>query len=277
MGKAAIDGDKYLTIYTDPFGLPIYDSPFRLKRAVFALCQEGEITVDVDFVHYSVRKNDFMLLAPGQLLQGRKFSDDFQGFSFAISRELTDEKRVDMQDVLPLFFYLQDTPMTHITDEEMELLSEYLYLLQKKSIDDTNYYRRELVHNLIRAFLFELSNILRSRAILQNKKKSRKEIQFEEFLLILQKHFKEKRTVLFYADKVGLSPKHLSRVIKEVSNKSVPEWIDGFVIMEAKSLLKDSRMTIEQVSIELNFANQSFFGRYFKHHTGMTPSEYRNS
>ena len=78
----------------------------------------------------------------------------------------------------------------------------------------------------------------------------------------------------YYAGKMFLTPKHLSTVVKEVSGKTAGEWIDSLVILEAKALLKSSEQSIQEIADELHFANQSFFGKYFKHHTGMSPKEY---
>ena len=81
----------------------------------------------------------------------------------------------------------------------------------------------------------------------------------------------------FYADQLCLSPKYLSRLIKEVSGKSAPEWIDAYVMLEAKHLLKYTDISIKEIVFKLNFSNQTVFYKYFKAHTGMTPTEYRNS
>ena len=88
---------------------------------------------------------------------------------------------------------------------------------------------------------------------------------------------RSERSVKFYADQLCLTPKHLSGVVKEVSGKTVGEWIDELVILEAKALLNSSSMNIQEIADRLNFANQSFFGKYFKHYTGMSPKEYRKS
>lgn len=80
----------------------------------------------------------------------------------------------------------------------------------------------------------------------------------------------------FYADQLHITPKYLSSVIKEVSGRSAVEWIDRYVILEAKALLRYSGLSIQEIAYELNFSTQSFFGKYFKHHTGMSPSEYKS-
>jgi AraC-like DNA-binding protein len=97
----------------------------------------------------------------------------------------------------------------------------------------------------------------------------------EKFLDLVQTHYKEQRELSFYADKLCLTPKHLSKVIKKVSGTTANEWIDNHVTLEAQALLKSTDMTVQQVSEELNFPSQSFFGKYFKRCTGMSPSEYK--
>ena len=114
-----------------------------------------------------------------------------------------------------------------------------------------------------------------------NKEKSeplthREEI-FHQFLRLLFRHYKKERTIKFYAGKLLLSPSHLSKVINEVSPKSVSQWIDEMVIMSAKAMLKSSDMTVAQIAEELNFANPSFFGTFFKKRTNLTPLQYKQS
>jgi YesN/AraC family two-component response regulator len=91
----------------------------------------------------------------------------------------------------------------------------------------------------------------------------------------VQTHYREQRGLDFYADKLCITPKHLSKVIKAISDKPANDWIDEHVVLEAKALLKSTNMTIEQISDELNFPSQSFFGKYFKRVTGMSPKEYK--
>ncbi len=100
---------------------------------------------------------------------------------------------------------------------------------------------------------------------------------FSQFIKALSKNYQTERTVAAYADMLFLTPKHLSGVIKEVSGKTPGEWIDQRVILEAKALLKSSDMNIQQIAEQLHFTNQSFFGKYFRHHVGMSPKEYRRS
>ena len=109
----------------------------------------------------------------------------------------------------------------------------------------------------------------------EEEKKSKQEVLLEDFLDFVQKHYKEERSVEFYADKLCLTPKYLSTVIRQTSGKTAGEWIDEYVVLEAKALLKSTKMTIQQISEELNFPSQSFFGKYFKRLSGVSPKEYK--
>ena len=100
---------------------------------------------------------------------------------------------------------------------------------------------------------------------------------FEQFIKLVSIHHTSHRNVTFYADKLCLTPKYLSKLIKNATGKSAPEWIDSFVILDAKNMLKYSNDTIKEIVYRLNFPNQSVFYKFFKARTGMTPSEYRKS
>ena len=107
--------------------------------------------------------------------------------------------------------------------------------------------------------------------------RTRQEEIFQRFISEVETYYRRERSVKFYADLLCISPKYLSSVIYKVSQKLAGEWIDAYVILEAKTLLKSERLTVQQISERLNFPNQSFFGKFFKRCSGMSPKEYMNS
>ena len=102
----------------------------------------------------------------------------------------------------------------------------------------------------------------------------RKEQIFRDFLTLLEQHFTQERSISFYADRLCLTPKYLSTIVKEVSGKHGMQWIDDYVALEAKALLREGTMSVKQVSDKLNFPSQSMFGRFFKKMTGYSPKQY---
>ena len=105
---------------------------------------------------------------------------------------------------------------------------------------------------------------------------NRSRVTFDNFIRLVSENYTKYRNVGFYADQLCLTPKYLSKVVKNFSGKSAPDWIDAYVILEAKNLLKYSDLAIKEIVYRLNFPNQSVFYKFFKTRTGITPSQYRN-
>ena len=97
----------------------------------------------------------------------------------------------------------------------------------------------------------------------------------KQFLELVKSNFRQERQLKFYSDKMCITSRYLSRVVKECTGSSASDWIERYVVLEARALLKSTNMTIQQVSDELNFPSQTFFGKYFKRRVGMSPKEYR--
>lgn len=126
------------------------------------------------------------------------------------------------------------------------------------------------------SLFYEIYGIYLQRNIQVKDSESLQEEQFRQFMHLVSEYCKQERSVTFYAGKMCLSSKHLSAVVKKVSGRTAGEWIDSLVVLEAKVLLKSSDASIQEIAEELHFANQSFFGKYFKQHAGMSPKAYRN-
>ena len=140
-------------------------------------------------------------------------------------------------------------------------------------------YKREALLSLLSSMFYMLMGVWRKRGASAEaeSQSSRSKLIFDRFIKLVSEYHTQYRNVGFYADKLCLTPKYLSKLIKTATGKSAPEWIDQYVILEAKNLLKYSGVTIKEIVFKLNFPNQSVFYKFFKARTGMTPTEYRNS
>ncbi len=134
-----------------------------------------------------------------------------------------------------------------------------------------------MVGNTIYSLFLTIENVLSNTPdpVLQQSYKNRPREMVEAFIHHLTINYKEERTVKFYAQKLCLNPKYFSAMMKKITGQTAAEVIDIFVILEIKKRLQYSSNSIQQIGIEFNFKSQSFFGRYFKKHTGLSPSEYR--
>ncbi|MDR1631918.1 MAG: helix-turn-helix domain-containing protein [Dysgonamonadaceae bacterium] len=266
-------GEDFIMV-DDISKVPFFDYPTKVDEAVATICLKGYAEGSVDLKPCCYAANDFIIIMPGQILQYTYRSDDFSALLIVMSRRFTENIELSMKDVIPVFLYLRTNPVIHLSDAEMTHLQGYYHILKRTTQQTSNPYRMEMLRLLSQAFFYGINNFnhLREEYTIQKDKKDK---LFDSFYRLILQHYKDSREVSFYAGKLCLTPKHLSVVIKKMTGKSAFEWINDYVILEAKSRLRATNMTIQQISEELNFPNQSFFGKYFKRMTGMSPKSYR--
>lgn len=271
--------DNDIALFDSESVVSLYSGPSKLEVLTVGLCLEGNGAFNINLREFELLPGRMVIALPNQIIEHRRFTPGFKGIFFAVSKNLL-ETLPKVGNVLSLFFFLKDYPCFDLSGREQEIIQEYHAFIRKRLKNKEDMYRREVVMGLMQGFFFELCNIFKNHAPTGGaavKNKSRKEYIFERFYETLIESYQSERSVKFYADQLCLTPKHLSGVVKEVSGKTVGEWVDELVILEAKALLNSSSMNIQEIADRLNFANQSFFGKYFKHYTGMSPKDYRKS
>jgi YesN/AraC family two-component response regulator len=210
---------------------------------------------------------------PDQILEHTSRSDDFFGYMNAMSKKFADNLLPNAQEQLPLFLSVRNKPVIELDKEGLEGMVSYYNMLKRIVKVKENPHRLEVARYLTLAFFFGIGSSIHKTD--SGKKSTHYEKLTEKFMNLVQAHYKKERSLEYYADLLYLTPKHLAKVIKETTNKTANDWIDEHVILEAKALLKSTNMTAQQISEELNFSDQSFFGKYFKRHTGMSPRAYK--
>lgn len=152
-----------------------------------------------------------------------------------------------------------------------------LLLHQKDVAGEEHPFRKEVIHHSFNLFMFEMGALFKKYRQNEIVKLTRKEELLMSFIKILAQHFKEERSVQYYADLLFVTPKHLTKTVKEITGKTCGEFIDEMVISEAKILLDDPNMSVGNVADALHFSDQFFFSKFFKNHTSINPSEYKSS
>lgn len=173
-----------------------------------------------------------------------------------------------------------DDPVLRLNDREMSQMLRYYSLIFSVLNDNFNHQlNRHIVSSLTTAIFYQVTLFLYKRLEMNHidNASSRRTSYVEDFLRLVHINYMRERSVSFYANKLFISPKYLSLLVKEVTGRTAARWIDFFVIMEAKNLLRYSGKNVQQVAYALNFTNQSSFGKYFKHLTGMSPTDYQKS
>lgn len=254
----------------------LFRYPCRLDAVVIALCTEGEARATINLKVCDVSPNTIVVSLPENIISIDRVGDDFRGHIILVSLDFMREARIDLKDTISVYIHLKNHPALGISPEAAEHLQKFYDLIRECADDAQSPFRNEVVKGLVGAFLYKCCEQLNNLPLDEERSvKSRREVFFRQFVELLTLHHKEERSVGFYADKMHITPKYMSSLMKEVTGRSAAEWIDEYVILEAKTLLKYSGLSIQEVAYELNFSTQSFFGKYFKQHTGMSPGQYK--
>lgn len=201
-------------------------------------------------------------------------SSDIRGIFFIVSQRFIEEAFPKIGEILPIFLYIQKYPKIELTANQCFNIQQfYDFFIQR--LKDQSVYRDKMISSILQALIYYIAGLLINSD--KREKKERKEELLSKFIQLIIKHYKENRTLDFYAEKLFISTKYMSDIIKKTSGLTAHDWIDRYTILEAKILLRSTNKTIQEISNELNFPNHSFFSKYFKHHMGMTPKAYRQS
>lgn len=257
---------------------PIYQFPIRLDGLFIGLREKGTSRFSINLKEFEVHPNDLVICSPGDLVHAYTGEGKHVMQTLLVSSNFLKDMYISLNSFMPFFASQKEHPVFHLTDNEVQELKNY-FLLLEEVVSGEDYFKADISKRILAAYLYKLGSILyRHRPELQaeaSRPMKREEILFKEFINLVSEHHRKERRVDFYAEQLYLSPKHFSTVIKKASGKTAGQWIDEYVILEAKTLLKYSAMSIQEVAYYMNFPNPSFFGKYFKHHTGISPSEYK--
>ena len=278
--QAPITGVKNFILSDN--GAKIKDYSFDLQHPniiggiAFAICVRGNARVKINLQEYHIEPNMIVILLPNYLLEISDHSDDWLVEFILISFDFVSDLKLLAET--DLFDKIGRITCLKIKEEEMLNLLDFHAFIVKKYKREDHLYREEIAKSLLHTLVYEVLQLLRSSEISTNGKAlTRSEELLTHFIGLLFQFHRQERSIKFYADKMFLTPKYLSKMIREASEKSVSQWIDEMVIMEAKAMLKSSNLTVLQISEKLNFPNASFFGSYFKKRTGLSPIQYRES
>ncbi|MDH6358171.1 helix-turn-helix domain-containing protein [Parabacteroides sp. PF5-9] len=253
--------------------------PVRLNAVSFLLVEDGTATIKLDHVPYQLTPNTVLLIMPVHIVQEMVADKDFKGKFLISDFEFIQENRPSkIIASISNYVQLRKNPILSLTQEEISLLMDSLEALRAKFHKSDSYFHQEVVQIAFASFLLDFADIIMSKKEhLSVQKVSRREDIFNNFLKLLLKHCKEQHAVSFYADKLFITSQYLSLALKDVTGKTANEWINEAVLVEAKILLKSPNITIQQIADELNFSDQSTFGKFFKKHVGVSPLEYRRN
>ena len=255
----------------------------RFDGSMMIFVRRGAFKVDLNLKTYNVTAGTVMAIVPGIIVrihpQSEAEMNNLDIAFVAISPSFASGLRVEFSQALQERMLIADNPCIILTESQLETARTF-NILGKRILNSQRENKTQAIRGLLSAQVSLLGEVW-LKASEENARRNAEEIStrtsqvFQQFLGLVTEFHTSERGMKFYADKLCLTPKYLSKIIKQASGRSGPEWIDSFVILEAKNLLRYSDMSIKEVVYSLNFPNQSVFYKFFKANTGLTPSQYR--
>lgn len=249
--------------------------PHKFDFFVIAQHISGDVKLKVDMEEYDLRGGGNMItIVPGHILSVESISQDFDMTALIMSRKFIESLMVYISGSIPFRIDMHRQIVRHCSEQELNIEDIFIKAVRHVLALKDNPYRLQLIQHVMMAIFYStdvpssLSNkgeVVRTNADVLSKK----------FIELLKDNFRKERQLQFYADELCITPRYLSRVVKECTGQSAADWIERYVVLEARALLKSTTMTVQQISDELNFPSQTFFGKYFKRRVGMSPKEYR--
>lgn len=234
----------------------------------------GSVNLKIDMVEYDLSApSNFIRILPGQIVSLESVSADFDANIVVMSRRFLENLLVYINSSVSISHAIKSGCVEHVTESEMNAMGLFITAIRRVLQNDENPYRLQVVQHIIMA-IFYSSDKLRDMGDSDPAYSSADHLS-RKFLGLVKENFRKERQLKFYADTLCITPRYLSRVVKECTGSSAADWIERYVVLEARALLKSTNMTIQQISDYLNFPSQTFFGKYFKRRAGMSPKEYR--
>ena len=256
--------------------------PIRFDGYMCCFCRKGHFRLDINLQSFEVGPNMFFLNIPGNItsfsLEDPSSLGNLELIFVFVSRDFISNLRFDFNKSFQDSIKLLNTPCITLNPHQVEIATDY-FNLARKIINSPLSNRADVIGSLLSSLTYMTADIWKSNVSVAGErpdgKTARLNMIFDRFITLVTEYHTSERNMAFYANRLNLTPKYLSKLIRKVSGRSAPEWIDSFVILEAKNMLKYSDCSIKEIVYRLHFPNQSVFYKFFKSHTGMTPSEYR--
>lgn len=266
--------------YNQPFYEPdLFKLHFRSDYLTILLIVKGKITFSLNLEEHTAKQNSLVIVAPNTIKKVAVVSEDsiVSGVNFTMEFLTAIGMSKIAADLLD-YFSPQFSPHWNLDRKDASAVQLFIKQLNNRIVSlNEHVYGKELLYHTFYIFLYEVYGLSKKYAMPFHHHITRKENLVKNFTQLVQKQCRSQRNVSTYAEQLNITPKYLTETVKEITGKTAGEIIDDFVILEAKLLLDNPALSIAEIADELHFSDQSFFGKYFKRHTGLSPKEYRHS
>lgn len=253
--------------------IPSAMEPAKLTATVSIYVRQGSFKAAINLMTYEMSGPAIVNIKCGETLQLIEVSPDFSASFVVMSKNFAEDVFMHINDMQNLSA-ISRHPVFKLPEDISSKFNNLYDSLHQVSSDVNNPQVLKALRHCIIAFYYRYA--YRCFDFIEDGTDSAQRLS-DRFIKLVRDNFKTERFLDFYAAQLGVTAKHLSRTVKSQTGVSAASWIERFLILEAKVLLKSTNLTVQQISDNLNFPTQSFFGKYFKKNVGMSPKFYRNS
>lgn len=261
--------------------LDILHYPIRFDGYILFFLKKGHFHIDFNLKTYYVHEGSLLVTVPGNIIRvGQLAEDRLAGIELVyvvLSKQFISGLQLDFNKVFQDSVQMLENPCIALNEEQLALAESY-FLLARQVVQSSLSNKRNIIGGLLSSLSYMTEDIWTGKLVERQPladSGARAALTYERFMKLVTEYHNQERGMQFYADKLCLTPKYLSKIVKEASGRSGPEWIDAFVILEAKNLLRYSDESIKEIAYKLNFPSASVFNKFFKANTGIVPSDYR--
>lgn len=249
----------------------LVDQPTLLPEMRLLIIKNGWTAPVINMMERRFEAGDLIFLGSNGILQYRGAAPDVQGIGLSISDELFS---LAIGNRIPRAFdgHLRDFQI-HLEPADLEYLDQ-LHLMLYRHLKQQDGSSQVTLH-LVSALLWYVDHLWSRQEQTYRKNQSREQRLFTDFIHLVSEFAPEHHTIEFYASRLCITPRYLSTVVKQASGRSAKQWIDEALVTRIKIDLLHTEKPITSISDDMNFPNQSFFTKFFKRMTGMTPSQFR--
>jgi AraC-like DNA-binding protein len=248
--------------------------PYRMKNGFILWCYEGEAEISVNMQHIVMRKYTEIIILPQDIVYISRISDDIDVRSFAFATELLSEACFRMGN--DFFPYIKEKFYFRHTEKSFAAVNVFVNLFETVYQDDDNCFQTKIATNCLQSYLLVILDKISKRADANKTEDTDRQLElFKRFARLVETYGATHRNVTFYAGELSVSARYLSKITQKIDNITPKEFIDNFAILEIKSLLQYSDLSLQQIADDLNFASLSNMGYYFKLRTDVSLSEFR--
>lgn len=249
-------------------------APCKIRAGIFIFCTQGHLKANINLATYTIKAFDFITLLPNSFVRLEEVSEDVHLYAAIFSSRTVNHINY-VKSVLPFYNAIMSRPVLPLPDTMIPLYQEIYRLLMYGNEFPCTQENKNIIAATLTIFIEGVAELYKNHNKWREPLPKRDHGILYEFIQLIMKYYTSQHTSTFYAQQLGITLPHFCTTIKKITRRTPLEIIAIVITIDAKTQLKMTDIPVKEIALSLGFHNLSFFNKYFKKHTGITPQEYR--